>query len=91
MGCDQKGFAICQYDMTVADPPKPLIFDNPIVDLLTFLSAGRVVGYYVHPMNSVGACVSYCGARDTANLIFLDELTCACSKGTWKFFIVICH
>ena len=77
--CDKKSLSICDHK----DSLQAFAYNvstNSFMDSSRMLNA---VGFYIHPMNSLSACLAYCVAKDKILTIIIHGKTCICSKGNY--------
>lgn len=75
--CDKEAYSICDHK----DSLQAVIYN---VSSSIFMNPNRMknaVGFYVHPMNSLTACMSYCVSIDDVLTIIIHGKTCICTKG----------
>ena len=80
--CDKQSLSICDHK----DSLQAVAYN---VSTNSFMDSNRLlnaVGFYIHSMNSLSACVAYCVAKDKILTMIIHGKTCICSKGNYDSF-----
>ena len=77
MECTKPFYSIC-------DHKAPLIAESYMISSSELLQPSKLqnaVGFFIHPMNSISACMAYCISRGNFKTILVLGKTCLCTKG----------
>ena len=75
--CDKEAYSICDHK----DALQAEIYNLSSATFMDSNKMQNVVGFYVHPMNSLTACIAYCVSIDDVMTIIIHGKTCMCTKG----------
>ena len=83
MQCSKTAYSICEHK----SPLLPLVYKISAKVLMSQNKMKNVQGFYVHPMNSLSACVAYCVSKNHISTIIISGTTCICIEGIISFLM----
>lgn len=79
--CTNATWSICDHRKTTAF----IAYDLSPSKLFNSTTLENVLGLYIHPMNSITACVSFCISQSQSSTIIIFGKTCLCTSGKHLF------
>ena len=78
--CNKKAFSVCDHKQ----PLLALVYGISSKELLERNNVlQNAVGFYMHPMNSLSACIAYCVSKNELATIINFGKICICTKGIY--------
>ena len=79
--CSRTAYSLCDHK----SPLVPLVYAISATVLMSQNKMNKIEGFYVHPMNSLSACVAYCVSKTQISTIIISGTTCICLQGIINF------
>jgi hypothetical protein len=75
--CSKTAYSVCDHQ----NPLLPQVYAISATMLMSQNMKSKIEGFYVHPMNSLSACMAYCVSKNQIATIIISGTTCICVEG----------
>ena len=75
--CEKEAYSICDHRQSI----QGVAYNLSSSSFMSTDIMKSAVGFYIHPMNSLSACIAYCISKEGTAMIIIYGKTCICAKG----------